>query len=101
MVAWEQGLLDRSCGQVPEVSSPCHQLLCVQRDVLHALCSAGISNTPGTLDSSVIHTNATSLGACVPPLATAANKLAAPASDAAVTAAARAVMGDYPKPYDA
>jgi hypothetical protein len=66
-----------------------------------ALCSAGISNTPGTLDSSVIHTNATSLGACVPPLATAANKLAAPASDAAVTAAARAVMGDYPKPYDA
>ena len=66
-----------------------------------ALCSAGISNTPATLNSSVIHTNATSFGACVPPLATTTNKLAAPASDAAVTVAAKAVMGAYPKPYDA
>jgi hypothetical protein len=65
-----------------------------------SLCSGGISNTPNTLDSSIIHTNATSLGACVPPLATSAIKLTTPASDAAVTAAAKAVMGEYPKPFD-
>ena len=50
------------------------------------------------LDDSVIHTTATNITACGA-VATASVALAPPAPDAVVTARAKAVLGEYPKPF--
>jgi len=64
------------------------------------LCAGDINNS--LLDTSIIHSNATAsrhpISSCS--VATADVTLAPPAADAEVTAKAKKVLGDYPKPYD-
>ena len=63
-------------------------------------CQASSTDTVGALDTSVIHSNSSKgLGTCVPPIASSSVTHAAAASDAEVTAAAKAALGAYPKPY--
>lgn len=62
----------------------------------HGICTGQFENA--ALDTSVIHTIANNLTACQSAIGPGV-KLADPATDSQVTAAAKAVLGEYPKPY--
>jgi hypothetical protein len=65
-----------------------------------AACAGVRSATGPILDASVVHTNASGgLGPGCSGLVTEKVRVARPASDQAVTAAAKKVLGAFPKPW--